>query len=74
MRGQAGAEPTSTEAQAALSNDSLVALWEARHDALVYRCCLRRLMHLLIRRAGTPIPTAPAAASPTLAQLMKRAP
>ena len=47
---------TTAEAQAALAHHCLVALWEARRDALMDGSRLRRLIHLLVRRARPPIP------------------
>ena len=47
---------TAAEAQAALANDGLVLLREARHDGLVDGRRLRRLVYLLVARARPPVP------------------
>ena len=48
---------TAAEAQATLSNNGVIALGEARCDALMYGGRLCRLVHLLICRARPPIPS-----------------
>ena len=47
---------TTAEPQAALTHHCLVALWEARRDALMDGGRLRSLIHVLVRCARTPIP------------------